>query len=294
MLKTNNLSAEDAAVILELSPILDIAFVKAIGESERKFYIETKQGMKRLLRITPIKEYQWVKDDDRAYGYMATVGINVSRQISDGVFADGEFYYQLWTWIDGENLLCALPRMSHAEQFAVGVKFGEATRKIHSLTPMYDNHEPWGVLCRRNVQDKIQSYNNSPEKSRGTDLLVRYLQENMELLANRPTAFLTGNFNTSNLMVTPDNRIWFIDCAFYSGDPWIEFWEINGDDKYFNTGLIKGYFDGEPPVEYFPLLAFYRAMETLNWGYDPEIVLSWYDDMRNPVPNWYLSQSEPV
>ncbi|MCL2518245.1 MAG: aminoglycoside phosphotransferase family protein, partial [Oscillospiraceae bacterium] len=112
----------------------------------------------------------------------------------------------------------------------------------------------------------------------------------MELLANRPTAFLSGNWNTSNLMITPDGRIWVIDCAFYSGDPWIEFWEISGDademPQYY-TGLIKGYFDGEPPAEYFPLLALYMVDSYLEWGYDPKCVLDWFDDMRNPVPTWY-------
>lgn len=291
MVKVNNLSPEDAAAILELSPILDITFVKAIGESERKFYIETKQGIKRLLRITPMKDYKWVKDDDRGYEYMATAGINVSRQVSEGFFGDGAFVYQLWTWIDGEDLTVALPRMSHAEQFTVGKKFGEAARKIHSLPPMGNlEPEPWGIRYGRKVQDKIQSYTNNPEKSRGADLLVRYMQDNMELLANRPTTFLKGDWNTGNSMITPDGRIWFIDCAFYSGDPWIEFWEINSEDTHFNTGLIKGYFEGEPPVEYFPLFAFYVATETLNWGYDPENVLNMFDDMRNPVPTWYLSQ----
>ena len=36
----NNLSAEDATVIHELAPILDIVLVKAIGASERKFILK--------------------------------------------------------------------------------------------------------------------------------------------------------------------------------------------------------------------------------------------------------------
>ncbi|MCL2812965.1 MAG: aminoglycoside phosphotransferase family protein [Oscillospiraceae bacterium] len=286
----DNLSAEDAAAILELSLILDIAFVKPIGASERKFYIETKQGIKRLLRITPIKGYKWVKDDDRVYEYMASAGINVPRQVSEGFFAGGEFVYQLWTWIDGEDLYTALPRMSHAEQFAAGIKSGEAARKIHSLPPIYEP-EPWEICYRRKVEDKIQAYNNSHTKSQSVDLLVRYLQDNMELLANRPTTFTKGDWNTRNLMITPDNKIWLIDIGDSSGDPWSEFWEISGDademPQYY-TGLIKGYFEGEPPVEYFPLFVFYMASETLSWGYDSENVLNWFDDMRNPVPTWYL------
>jgi len=292
MLETNNLSAEDAAAINELAPILDITFVKAIGASERKFYIETKQGIKRLLRVTPIKDYKWVKDDYRVYEYMATTGINVSMRVSESFFGDGTFVYQLWTWIDGEDLTVALPRMSPAEQFAVGVKFGAAARKIHTLPPMYDS-EPWEIRYKRKVRDKIQVYNNSQNKSQSGDLLVRHLLDNMELTDNRPTTFIKGDWNTGNLMITPDDKIWLIDCGETSGDPWSEFWEINGNDAHFNTGLIKGYFEGEPPIEYFQLLAYYTALGTLEWYPDnAQCILNWFDEMRNPVPAWYLPQIE--
>jgi serine/threonine-protein kinase len=249
----NTLSAEDAAVILELAPILDIGFVKSIGASERKFYIETKQGIKRMLRITPIKDYRWVKDNDRVFEHIATAGINVSRQASEGFCSDGALVYQLWTWIDGEDLCKALPRMSPAEQFAAGLKCGEAARKIHAL-PMIDSPEPWGIRYKREVEKTIQSYNEKSAKSPEKDLLVRYLQDNIELLDSRPTVFSKGDWNIANLMITPDGQIWVIDLGAYSGDPWWEFWEV-GDDAHFNTGQIKGYFEGEPPAEYFPLLS---------------------------------------
>ena len=293
----DTLSAEDAAAILELALMLDIAHVKAVGASERKFYIETKQGIKRMLRITPMKDYKWVKNDDRGYEYMATVGINVPRQVSEGFFGDGAFVYQIWTWIDGEDLFEALPKMNHAEQYAVGIKCGEAARKIHTLSPLHDDPEPWEIRCRHQVKEKIQSYENNLKKSQSTDLLVRYLQDNMGLLANRPTTFLKGDWNTGNLMITPDGRIWLIDSAVYGGDPWVEFWEISSEAdemRQYYTGLIKGYFEGEPPEEYFPLFAFYMAKGYLDWDYDPNCVLKWFDNMRNPVPTWYLSQDNKL
>ena len=288
----NNLTAEDAAVILELSPILDIAFVKAIGQSEKKFYIETTQGEKWLLRITPMNEYKWVKNSVREYEYIATVGANVSRQVSEGFLREKTLVYHLWTWIDGEDIMTALPRMSPAEQFALGVKCGEVARKIHTLPPL-DDPEPWWVRKKREeVQEKIESYAEKPNnRTRGEDLLIGYLQENIGLLDNRPETFIHGNWNTSNLMLSPDGQIWVIDFGITCGDPWCEFWEVSGDANempQYYTGLIKSYFGGEPPTEYFSLFAFYVAMSYLEWGYDPKNVLNWFDNMRNPVPNWYL------
>jgi len=289
----NNLSAEDTAVILDLTPMLNITDVKRVGPSERKFYIETKRGEKWLLRINPMNEYKWVKDSDREYEYIATTGVNVSRQVSEDFFGDGAFVYQLWTWIEGEDLFTALPRMNHAEQFALGVKCGEVARKIHTL-PSDDPELCW-VRKKLEVQEKIKSYAEKPNRTRGEDLLIGYLQDNIGLLDNRPQTFIHGDWNTSNLMLSPDGQIWVIDCGITGGDPWCEFWEVSGDADempHYYTGLIKGYFEGEPPAEYFPLFAFYVAKGYLDWNYDPKNVLNWFDDMRNPVPTWYLSHIE--
>jgi serine/threonine-protein kinase len=214
------------------------------------------------------------------------------RPLDKGVFRDGTLSYQLWSWLDGEDLEDALPRMSHAEQFETGKKCGAVARKIHFLPPLYDA-EPWGIRYKRKVQKKIHSYNNNPFKSRGEDLLMRYLQDNQGLLDNRPQTFTHGDWNTENIMISPDGQIRIIDRGDDCNDPWWEFWEIRDDaDSYahFYTGQIKGYFEGEPPAEYFPLLAYYMIFGRLSWGYDYKSLLNWFNDMQNPVPTWYLSQ----
>ena len=60
---------------------------------------------------------------------------------------------------------------------------------------------------------------------------------------------------------------------------------------------------GEPQLEFFKLLTFYIASNTLSCIYwaipfgqgeidtmmrQTQDVLDWYDNMRNPVPTWYL------
>ena len=87
----NNLSAEDAEIILELSPILNIVFAERLKKGhEKKFYIETTKGEKRLLRINDIKHYEWAITDARMYEYIAAVGKNVMRLVGMGVFCDGD------------------------------------------------------------------------------------------------------------------------------------------------------------------------------------------------------------
>ena len=295
----NKLSPEDAGIILELSQKLDITVAKRLAMAqERKFYVETAPGEKRLLRIGGTEHYDWLENEFRMYECIATAGINVMRPVSMGTFREGTLSYQLYTWLDGEDLVTALPRMSPAEQFAVGEQCGAAARKIHSLSPLYDA-EPWGIRFKREVQDKIQSYNNNPVKSQSGDLLVRYLQDNEELLDNRPQTFTHGDWNTCNLMLSPDGQIGVIDIGGGNNcnDPWWEFWEITDDastQAHFYTGQIKGYFKSEPPAEYFPLLAYYMSFGRLKWEYDYQCLLNWFDDMRNPMPTWYLKDYTAV
>jgi hypothetical protein len=155
MLKTNSLSAEDTAVILELAPILNINFAERLENgSERKFYIETMRGERQNLLIAPIRESKWRSGDDRVFAYIASLDIPVPRMIYKGTLNNGTLLYELYTWLDGEDLLAAMPKMSPAEQFDLGIKCGETSRKIHALPPLGDP-DPW--CCKRRVQEAIKT-----------------------------------------------------------------------------------------------------------------------------------------
>lgn len=71
----------------------------------------------------------------------------------------------------------------------------------------------------------------------------------------------------------------------------------------FASGIVNGYFDDNVPMEFWRLLALYISSNTLSsvywaipFGQDEvntmlnqaKEVLSWYDNMRNPVPTWYF------
>jgi hypothetical protein len=109
------------------------------------------------------------------------------------------------------------------------------------------------------------------------------------------------------MIISADKRLSIIDWNRPDyGDPWEEFNRIVWSAQcspYFATGQLRGYFGGEPPIEFFKLLALYIASNTLSSIYwaipfgqsevdtmmnQSQDVLSWYDNMQNPVPTWYL------
>jgi aminoglycoside phosphotransferase (APT) family kinase protein/GNAT superfamily N-acetyltransferase len=305
--KFSNLSPEDVGVILELSQIIDIAAAERVTKAmtDRKFCVQTAQGEKLLLVVHTTEHYDWLEGDFRMCEYLAASGINVMRPVGIGTFREGTMAYQLYTWYDGEDLEEALTRMNHVEQFAAGKKTGVLLRKLHALSPFEEAEtEPWGIRFKRRVQNAIQSYNDNPVKSQGADLLARYLQDNQDLLENRPQTFTHGDCNTGNLMFCKDGQIGVIDLGWGNNynDPWWDFKEMTFPNilpAHFITGQIKGYFEGEPPSEFFRLLSYYiafGALESLrdlsrtDYLEEVKIALNTFDDMRNPMPTWYLSQ----
>jgi aminoglycoside phosphotransferase (APT) family kinase protein len=140
----------------------------------------------------------------------------------------------------------------------------------------------------------------------GDEQVLAYIEQNRHLLKNRPQCFQHGDYHVGNMMIE-NGELKIIDFDRYDfGDPWEEFNRIvwsAAASPHFATGQLRGYFGGEPPIEFFKLLAFYIASNTLSSIYwaspfgqsdldtmmkQAQDVLRWYDNMRNPVPAWYL------
>ena len=111
-------------------------------------------------------------------------------------------------------------------------------------------------------------------------------------------------------MMYENGKVKIIDFEYYNtGDSWNEFccivWSATAS-PHFASGQIRGYFDGEPPTEFFNLMVLYNAILLLSllsssWAAVTEIgrdasmglsqnILKWHDNMQNPVPTWYFKE----
>ncbi|MBR1477197.1 MAG: hypothetical protein IJ608_04450 [Lachnospiraceae bacterium] len=90
------------------------------------------------------------------------------------------------------------------------------------------------------------------------------------------------------------------------GDPWEEFNRIvwcAQKSPHFASGMVNGYFDNEIPRDFWKLLALYissNALSSVYWDIpfgesevetminQAEEVVTWYDEMTNPIPTWYI------
>ena len=270
---------------------------------DKKYCVTTEEGTKYLLRITPISRYETRKSLFAMLERVAALDIPMCVPVEFGTCDNG--VYSLQRWIDGEDLEAVLPLLSETEQYVLGFKSGEIARKMHTI-PAPKTQEDWASRFNRKTDMKIQKYHECGLRFEGDDYVIAYIERNRHLLENRPQCFQHGDYHVGNMMLE-SGELKIIDFDRYDfGDPWEEFnrivWSATAS-PHFATGQLRGYFGSEPPLEFFKLLAFYIASNTLSsiyWAvpYGPsdldtmmkqaQDVLTWFDNMKNPVPTWYL------
>lgn len=274
------------------------------GWSDDKKYCITKEdGTKYLLRISAKERYENRKALFNMLNEVAKLDIPMCKPVEFGTCSQG--VYALHTWVNGEEAEDVIPLLSEREQYALGVKSGKVLKKLHSI-PAPKNQEDWYTRFNRKTNYRIKKYRECPLCFKGDNYVIEYLENNRELLRNRPQCFQHGDYHVGNMMIENGELVIIDFDRFDFGDPWEEFNRIVWCAQLspcFASGQLNGYFSGEPPIEFFKLLAFYVASNTLSSIYwampfgksDVEImmkqahdVLAWYSDMQNPVPKWYI------
>ena len=270
--------------------------------NDKKYRVIDTNGIKYLLRISQRLHHESHKLLFAILEQIATMGIPICLPVEFGNCDNGVYYIQ--SWIDGDDLRPILPGLPKTKQYTLGVKSGKILRKIHTI-PAPETQEEWAVFFNRKTDMKIKKYKECGLWFNGDTHVIDYIEQNRQLLQNRPQCFHHGDYHEENMMLE-HGKLKIIDFSSYGfGDPWEEFnrivWSATASVLFAN-GQLHGYFDGDPPIDFFKLLAFYIASNTLSSIYwaipfgqseidtmmkQSQDVLAWYDNMKNPVPSWY-------
>ena len=270
---------------------------------DKKYCAVTADGTKYLLRVSPIEQYERKKSEFELMQRVAALGVPMCEALEFGTCDEG--VYSVQTWIEGRDAEELLPELSEEAQYRYGYESGKILQKIHSI-PAPEGIEDWEVYFNRKADRKIEMYEECPLKYENGHAFIEYINANRHLLQGRPRTYQHGDYHVGNMMIDKSGKLFIIDFNRNDfGDPWEEFnrivWCAQAAPK-FAEGMVDGYFDGEVPMEFWQLLALYISSNTLSslpWAIpfgDGEVqtmtnqaadVLSWYDNMRNPVPTWY-------
>lgn len=271
---------------------------------DKKYHVVTRDGSNYLLRITPPEKSENREALFDILKKVSALDIPMCKPIEYGTCSDG--IYTLHSWIKGEDADNIVPSLPEGEQYVLGQNAGQILKQIHTI-PAPETQMDWHTRFNRKTDWKIKKYSECGVRFYGDENVLGFLADNRDVFMGRPQSFQHGDYHIGNMMIE-DGRLVIIDFdRFDFGDPWEEFNRIvwcAQPAQYFAEGMIDGYFDKKPPIDFWKCLAFYIGSNTLSsifWAMDfgqsdldimlkqSQNVLSWYDNFQRVVPSWYIS-----
>lgn len=276
--------------------------------SDKKYYVETVECKKLLLRISDISEYDDKRSEFDIIRRMSTTGINMSLPVDFGICNDGKSVYQLLTWVDDEEAKEVLPSLSDKEQYAYGWEAGQMMLRMQTVESEPPSSE-WARIYGERISKYIKAYKACGEKLYGEELLFSFLDQHAGCLDNRPMYLLHADFQSDNMVISPNKELYAIDFQG-SGvvDPYYALTGVMVTAEVstpFSIGQLHSYFGGSVPNDFWKLNACYMVAESINAfavavtlgqeeiDYSNEMskaTLEWFDNFNNLVPNWYTEK----
>lgn len=270
---------------------------------DKKYCVTDENGNRYLLRVSDIAEYDKKQSEFNMMKQVSALGVPMCQPIKFGVCDEG--VYSIQSWIDGADAEKVIPTLSDTEQYVYGLEAGRILKKIHSI-PAPETQEDWEIRFNRKMDYKINKYTECPLKYENGQAFIDHINENRHLLKDRPQTYQHGDYHIGNMMIDRNGKLHIIDFNRNDyGDPWEDIKAITWDveaSQMFASGRLNGYFDNDVPEEFWRIFALYIScgiLSSLPWAIpfgeeqiqvmvnQAKEVLSWYDNMKNPVPTWY-------
>ena len=262
---------------------------------------------KYLLRISDGSLFEKKKEQFELLQKLNLMDINCSKPIEFGQLNDGKVY-MLLSWLEGVSAEESVCDMSDLQAYETGIEAGKTLKKLHKI-PVCEPQQTWWQKYSEKIPKKIENLKNCGLCFKNQDRVIEYVCDNMSLVKNREQAFSHADYHVGNMIVN-NGKIGVIDFDKNTiADTYDDFkpfcWNVFASE-YFETGLINGYFDNNPPQEFFKILALYAAESTLShlpWSIkfgEKEIqtaykvinsVLLWYDNFNLTIPTWYKGEN---
>ena len=272
------------------------------GWSDDKKYIVYTEDFKYLLRVSDISLYNKRLEQFNLLKEVDKLELNTPKPISFGKLNDNEAY-MLLSYVEGKPAQEYILNVTDDEAYKLGIDAGNILKKLHSIKVNID--ESWYEKYKIKANKKIEAYLASSYKLDNSELILSYYKDNLQLMRNREYSLTHGDYHLGN-MVVDNGKIGIIDFdKMKYSDSYDDFkpyyWSVSMN-KYFEIGLIDGYFNNNIPDDFFKILKYYTAevlISHLPWAVgfgDEEIkvayemadnIFKWYDNFKLDIPVWY-------
>ena len=238
--------------------------IKKGFSSDEKYIVHIDDGDKKLiLRIFKLESFESKQKEYAILEKMQELKVKCSQPICIGKV--GTQGYIVTSYFEGKDAEDEIQAYSAKEQFKIGVEAGSELRKIHQLTAP-PHVSSWFSRKEEKHKNYLKGYFDCGIKIKNDDKIIRFIEENIHLMKERPNVLQHDDFHVGNIIVNNKKFVGVIDFNRYDwGDPIHEFLKIGIFSREvsipFSIGQIKGYFNNaEPDEEFWRLYSLYLAM----------------------------------
>ena len=271
---------------------------------DRKYYLETKDGERFLLRVSDISSYETKQHEFEIMKKMSAAGIKMSLPISFGICEEGKSVYLLLSWCDGEEAKEALYHLSDAEQYVFGRKAANVLKQMEAIDYKPPSQE-WSQTYQGRVAHYIELYRRCGYTFDGDAVIISFLRTQRHCIGERPTALMHEDFQTDNMVISSDGELYMIDFQMCGEtDPYLVMTGAGVSAMYsvpFAMGQIDGYFGKTVPEDFWQKYRYYMLAEMLyaftvgvKMEEEREETLHMFDNeikrikyQGSPIPMWY-------
>lgn len=276
--------------------------------TDKKFIAIDNKNKKYVLRISDASLYQKKQEQFEFLIKIKSLKIKAPRPIEFGTLNDGSVYIVL-SYIEGIDAESYIKTVDDESAYFLGVQAGKMLKRIHNLT-IYNKNKTFYESFKNKIHRKIDILNQCEYKLEHKQLLIDYIYSHMDILKDRTCCYTHGDFHLGNMIVS-NGEISIIDFDKAKlSDPFDDFkpfcWNVNVS-KYFQTGLIDGYFNNIIPKNFFDILSLFAAEQLIShipWAFNfskKEIetainiynkTMEWYNNFTLNIPLWYVDDAK--
>ncbi len=287
--------------------------IKSGMTDDQKYKVWNVNGQAFFLRIADIERYPDLQEEARLIEAFREKGLPVAKVETVDYCENLEQCYLLLHWLEGDTLEMTLPKKSEQEQYEIGVIAGKHLHKLH--------HTPLDIkpFLNRNLKTKklneFNHYINAHLRAENDELIVKYIKNNIDLIGNGPSVIEHSDYHPGNLILREDGTLAIIDFnGSHQGDAYEEFYKLElfvlPQSTLYCLGQIHGYFNGDPPEEFWHYHRLYTALAALygiRWATDYKSdkalereaerlsrIRKDYDDFKRLIPKWYVPNHKIV
>lgn len=244
--------------------VTKIEFLDKGYSTDRKYVLWAGTEPMYVLRVSDISEAERRRRDHDAVSRLGEMGIPCPAMIAFGTNEELGVCFIVQSYVAGECAEDALPTLPTDQQRRIGLDAGLTLRRIHHALPPPGPVDDFAIRSAK-YGNWVAAVRELGIRVEGDDRAALYAESSMHLLRDRPTTFRHGDFHPGNLIVRDGKLAGVIDfnrCDW--GDPVDDFYKVAlfgaPLSEYYARGQITGYFDGDPPDDFWPLYNLYVAM----------------------------------